>query len=184
MQDLHDRLGSNLTSALLQARKGSLTPEETVLLLQDLADELRNVGQATSQEARSLNELLAELRQRVQNRLTHGGIYLIWEVNPKLGLKLNAQAAQHVLAMLSEAIANVIKHAEATQIRMEAEREGNEIVITITDNGKGFNAQAVELGRGLTGTKNRAKAIGAQVQMNPALPSGTRWRLVLPVPNS
>lgn len=178
-QDLHDRLGSNLTSALLQARKGALSPEETVLLLQDLADELRHVGEAASQDQRSLNELLAELRQRVHNRLSHGGIHLIWEVDPKLGLPLDAQAAQHVLAMLSEAIANVIKHAKATQIRLKAEREGGEITITITDNGIGFNPETVDPGRGLPGMRNRANAIGAVVEMGSAEPQGSRWRLSL-----
>ena len=38
LQDLHDGLGSNLTSALFQARKGELTQQDTVLLLQDLAE--------------------------------------------------------------------------------------------------------------------------------------------------
>ena len=184
MQDLHDRLGSNLTSALLQARKGALSPEEIVLLLQDLADELRHVGESVAQEKRSLNELLAEVRQRVHNRLAHGGIYLIWEVDPKLSLQLSAQDAHHVLAMLSEAIANVIKHAEASQIRVEARRSAQEITLAITDNGKGFNPEAVEPGRGLPGMRNRARAIGAQVRVDAAEPRGTRWRLVLHCQNS
>ncbi|AOW13274.1 hypothetical protein LPB72_06535 [Hydrogenophaga crassostreae] len=180
MQDLHDRLGSNLTSALLQARKGVLSPDETVLLLQDLADELRHVGGLASQEQRSLNELLAELRQRVQNRLAHGGIYLVWDVDPALGLQLSAQAAQHVLAMLSEAIANVIKHAEAKQIRLEARRQGGEFVITITDNGNGFDPESVEPGRGLPGMHQRTAALGGALQIVVADPRGTVWRLRLP----
>jgi signal transduction histidine kinase len=184
MQDLHDRLGSNLTSALLQARKGVLSPEETVLLLQDLADELRHVGESVAQEQRSLNELLAELRQRVQNRLAHGGIYLIWEVDPKLSLQLSAQDAHHVLAMLSEAIANVIKHAEASQIRVEARRSAQEITVAITDNGKGFNPEAVEPGRGLPGMRNRAKAIGGALHIAEASPLGCHWQLTLQVPNN
>jgi signal transduction histidine kinase len=184
MQDLHDRLGSNLTSALLQARKGGLSPNETVLLLQDLADELRHIGASATQASRNLNELLAELRQRVQNRLTHGGIYLIWDVDTSLGLVLEAPAAQHVLAMLSEAIANVIKHAEATQIRLVARVSGHAVVIRIIDNGRGFDARAVASGRGLPGMRNRALAIGATLEMGAATPHGSCWTLVLPKPNS
>ena len=180
MQDLHDRLGSNLTSALLQARKGVLTPQETVLLLQDLADELRHVGESASQEQRSLNEVLAELRQRVQNRLAHGGIELVWAVDPKLGLPLEAASAQHVLAMLSEAIANIIKHAEATRIRLEARRTQDAVVLTITDNGKGFNPSTVDPGRGLPGMRYRAKAIGADVVITGGEQGGTCWQLTLP----
>lgn len=184
MQDLHDRLGSNLTSALLQARKGGLSANETVLLLQDLADELRHIGASASQSSRNLNELLAELRQRVQNRLTHGGIDLVWDVDPRLGMALDAQAAQHVLALLSEAIANVIKHAQASQIRLMASASGNNVVIRIADNGMGFDPKAVATGRGLPGMRNRARAIGATLEMGAATPRGSWWVLLLPRPNS
>lgn len=98
MQDLHDRLGSNLTSALLQARAGGLSSQETVLLLQDLADELRHIGKSTAQDTRSLNQILAELRQRVQHRLGHGGIALEWDVDPALPHMPDRETGQHVRA--------------------------------------------------------------------------------------
>lgn len=182
MQDLHDRLGSNLTSALLQARSGELSSQETVLLLQDLTDELRHIARSTQRDERNLNQILAELRQRVQHRLGHGGIALEWDVDPMLPALTSPQISQHLRAMLSEAIANVIKHAQASRIRLEAMRDGRSVRISITDNGRGFDPQAVEPGRGLPGMRQRAQALGAELSIGPADGGGCRWQLSLPVP--
>ena len=182
MQDLHDRLGSNLTSALLQARSGELTSHETVLLLQDLADELRHIGKSTAQDTRNLNQILAELRQRVQHRLSHGGIALEWDVDPTLPPVNCPGTGQHVRALLSEAIANVIKHAAASRIRLSARLEGREVVIEMDDNGRGFVPEAVEPGRGLPGMHQRVLALGGRLRIVSAPGQGCQWQMRLPLP--
>lgn len=179
MQDLHDRLGSNLTSALLQARSGDLSTQETVLLLQDLADELRHIGKSTAQDSRSLNQILGELRQRVQHRLAHGGIALEWDVDPELPPMSDRETGQHVRAMLSEAIANVIKHAGASRIRLRAWREAGRVLIEVNDNGRGFNPAGIEPGRGLPGMRQRAAALGGELAIESVAGQGTVWRLLL-----
>jgi signal transduction histidine kinase len=181
MQDLHDRLGSNLTSALLQARGGGLSSQETVLLLQDLADELRHIGKSTAQDTRSLNQVLAELRQRVQHRLGHGGIALEWDVDPELPSMTGRETGQHVRALLSEAIANVIKHAGATRIRVRAQFQDRQVVMEIEDDGKGFVVDSAEPGRGLPGMWQRAQALGGELRVESAAGQGCRWQLLLPV---
>lgn len=182
MQDLHDGLGSNLTSALLQARSGQLTPQATLMLLQDLTDELRNLGRAAATEQRSLNEILAELRTRVQRRLNHGGIQLAWSVAPDLpNLKHHGNAVgQHLRAMLGEAIANIIKHADATCIEVRAALRAGQVEIEIVDNGRGFNPAHVSSGRGLPGMHQRAMAIHATLHISPVPGAGTTWRLTAP----
>lgn len=183
LQDLHDGLGSNLTSALLQARGGTLSGDSTLLLLQDLADELRYLSQSAVSSARSLNDLLAELRQRIQNRLTHGGIQLVWAVAPKLPEihRTSAGADQHLRALLGEAIANIIKHARATRIRLSAGVLDGAVVIEVVDNGQGFLPAEVELGRGLPGMRQRAQALGARLSIDALPGQGCRWRLSLPL---
>lgn len=185
LQDLHDGLGSNLTSALLQARSGKLTQDAALLLLQDLTNELRNLSKSTVADQRSLNDILAELRQRVQHRLSHGGIELVWDVAPCLPAlhrsDQQATAGQHLRAMLSEAIANIIKHAQATQIRVGAQVQGGVVAISISDNGCGFHPDDADAGRGLPGMRQRAQAVGAQLRIKSSPTHGCQWRLELPV---
>lgn len=182
LQDLHDGLGSNLTSALLQARSGKLTQDAALLLLQDLTDELRNLSKTTPAGQPSINEVLAELRQRVQHRLSHGGIQLLWAVDPVLPSMgcAGPAACQHLRALLGEAVANIIKHAQASQIRVSAEMQGESLVIEVADNGQGFDPDRVELGRGLPGMRQRAMALGGQLQIVSMADHGTQWRLTLP----
>ena len=186
MQDLHDGLGSNLTSALLQARSGALSADAALLLLQDLTDELRNLSRATPTDQRHVNDILAELRQRVQPRLNHGGIQLVWAVDPVLPALRDAgpTAGQHLRALLSEAIANIIKHAGATQIRVAAAVSGAALVIEVSDNGRGFDPRAQESGRGLPGMRQRATALQGSLEIATDSASGTTWRLMLPLSNA
>lgn len=181
-QDLHEGLGSNLSSALLQARGRVLSKDETQLLLQDLTDELRNLNQSTAPDQCNLNTLLAELRQRVQHRLVHGGIQLVWAVDPGLPVIQRAGAAlgQQLRALLNEAIANVIKHAQATQICVSAQVLGEQVRIEITDNGCGFSPGLSEPGRGLPGMRERARLLGARLYIDAGEGPGCRWRLELP----
>lgn len=181
LQDLHDGLGSNLTSALLQARSGTLTPDAALMLLQDLTDELRNLSKATPTDQRSVNDILAELRQRVQHRLSHGGIQLTWAVNPALPAirRTGSAVDQHLRALLGEAIANIIKHAQATQIRVSAEVQGDAVVIEVGDNGQGFNLEGADIGRGLPGMRQRAHALSGLLDIVTVKGQGTVWRLAL-----
>jgi signal transduction histidine kinase len=149
-------------------------------MLQDLTDELRHWSKLTAREARSPNAILAELRQRYQHRLNHAGIKLIWAVDPALpAIEPNDPASgQHLRALLSEALSNIIKHA---QIRVTACVDGDVVVIELVDNGKGFTPGAVETGRGLPGMQRRAHILGAQLQIDSTPTRGSCWKLSLPV---
>lgn len=186
LQDLHDGLGSNLTSALFQARNGKLTRDETLLLLQDLAEELRLLSRTSTATSLGVNDILAELRQRIQKRLTQGGITLEWKVAtnlPRLD-QLPAGAGQHLRAMLSEAIANVLRHAGATRIEVFAECSADSLNIEITDNGRGFEPDEKSPGRGLPGARHRAELLGCRFGFEPAADGGSRFWISMPIANN
>jgi len=182
LQDLHDGLGSNLTSALFQARKGNLTQTDTVLLLQELAQELRQLSAATPIFL-TVNDILAELRQRIQRRLTQSGIDLDWAVAtdlPNLDC-LPAGTGQHLRAMCSEAIANVLKHSGANQIQVLAECAQNELRIEITDNGCSFDPDNAQRGRGIAGARHRAELIGCRFGIDAVEDGGSRFWISVPL---
>jgi len=182
MQDLHDRVGSSLTTVLYRVRGGGVSADETTLLLQELEDELRNISKPTVGDAQTLNEILADLRQRVQRRLDHGAIALAWDVDPYLPeTPLTPAVAMHLRALLNEAIANVIKHANATQIRVSAGANDTSVTIEVQDNGRGFDIQKVTNGRGLTGMKYRAAEIGATLEEQTSDGQGCQVKLTIPI---
>lgn len=83
-----------------------------------------------------------------------------------------------------EAIHNVIKHARASRYEVNLNLCGGQVVLSIEDNGIGFDLEEVALraGRGLNNIRERAQTIGAQVRWcNSRFSSGTRFELTLPV---
>jgi two-component system sensor histidine kinase UhpB len=85
-----------------------------------------------------------------------------------------------------EAIRNVMEHADAGILEVGLEIRGNKLVMAVEDNGRGFDflprLPGIEGGRGLHNIRERARAIGAQVDWGPSrFSSGTRFELQLPL---
>ena len=75
--------------------------------------------------------------------------------------------------MIQEVINNIIKHAGANKITLEANAGERQILIRIRDNGKGFDTKANGAGAGLQNLENRAKMINASVYISSVLNGGT-----------
>jgi signal transduction histidine kinase len=93
-----------------------------------------------------------------------------------------------VLFIAREAVSNVARHAAATRARIALERDGAELVLSIEDNGRGFDATLVDgpdhLGRhqGLANMRDRATGMGGSLAIEPGTPSGTR--IIVRVPSA
>ena len=179
--DLHDRVGSAITSSIHQARSGQLDNDEIVLLLHDIGNEVRSISHMNAAREYTVGEVLADLRHRIQPRLRHGAIQLTWEIDPHLPTdEMNGTKAAHLTAMLSEAVANIIKHAQSSVIHLKAYPQDASTHIEIVDNGKGFDLETAEKGRGLVGMQHRASLIGANLHIESHPGQGTAWHLTLP----
>lgn len=183
MQDLHDGLGSNLTSAILCARSGALKDNDTLHLLEDIYSDLRSLHKTNKNNSASLNQILSELRERIGQRLIKSGIELNWQVKPNLpALPVQFKGSEHHLrALLNETFANIIKHARATLITVKADIEHHTLVLDVSDNGIGFDYETIVKGRGLIGMQQRAHMINAQLTITTQVNSGTHWQLKIPL---
>ncbi len=75
--------------------------------------------------------------------------------------------------MIQEILNNVIRHAGADTIHLEAKKENDKIVIRIRDNGKGFDVGRNPGGVGLQNLKNRSKMINADLSIKSERDKGT-----------
>ncbi|WP_333778260.1 sensor histidine kinase [Streptomyces sp. IBSBF 3136] len=82
--------------------------------------------------------------------------------------------ADHVVAVLSEALTNVARHARATRAEVVLETDGKEVRLTVTDNGTGIPAEGRR--SGLTNMADRARGAGGGLEW--ASPAGGGTRLV------
>jgi signal transduction histidine kinase len=184
MQDMHDGLGSSLTSALRVVEGGRLGEADVAEVLKSCIDDLKLAIDSMEPVDADLLLLLATLRFRLGPRLTAAGIALKWEVVdlPKLDW-LDPRNALHILRMLQEAFANILKHTQATDIRVMTVATADGIEVSITDNGQGFDvAKTLSQGggRGLHNQQRRAEAIEGVVSWSSGS-GGTTFTLWLPL---
>lgn len=185
MQDMHDGMGSSLNSALRVVEHGHLDEAGVAQVLKGCIDDLKLAIDSMEPVEADLLLLLATLRFRLEPRLEGSGIALRWEVRdiPRLDW-LDPRNSLHILRILQEAFTNIIKYANATEVRVATavEADAEAVTVTIADNGSGFDlASALRSGgKGLFNQRRRAQAIGAEVSWD-SNDSGTRLTLRLPL---
>jgi signal transduction histidine kinase len=98
---------------------------------------------------------------------------------PRLGPRTEAET----LRIVQEAMNNVRKHADATLVRVRAVCREGQILVSVTDNGRGFDPERVPDGRyGLSGMRERAELVGAHLTIQSRPADGTVVLLELPIP--
>ena len=183
MQDMHDGMGSSLLTALLGVERGHFDAAMVADVLKNCIDDLKLTIDSMEPIQADLLLLLATLRFRLGPRLESAGIKLRWEVGnvPRMEW-IDPRNALHILRILQEAFANIVKHAAATEIRVATRVESDSVLVIVTDNGVGFlvDEGMGKDGKGLRNQQRRAASIGAAVKVEPGNP-GIRLTLQLPI---
>jgi signal transduction histidine kinase len=183
MQDMHDGMGSSLRTALLAMEKGAMNAAMVTDVLKGCIDDLKLAIDAMEPVQADLLLLLATLRFRLGPRLEGAGMTLRWEITnvPTLDW-LDPRNSLHILRILQEAFTNIVKHTQATEIRVATGVDGDWVMVTIIDNGQGFDcAQAMNNGgKGLGNQLRRAESIGGNIQWR-SVDTGTCLTLRLPI---
>jgi signal transduction histidine kinase len=98
-------------------------------------------------------------------------------------LDLRDPLATTVFRVLQESLTNAAKHSHATQIEVVLERERDDVVLTVEDNGKGFavDAPPPRGSFGLLGLRERATLVAGTVTIESRPGEGTRVELRVPV---
>lgn len=183
MQDMHDGMGSSLRTALLAIEKGHLDASMVAEVLKDCIDDLKLAIDSMEPVQADLLLLLATLRFRLGPRLESAGIALSWEIENVPALNwLDPRNALHILRILQEAFTNIIKHTQASRIRVVTGVTDGCVLVMIIDNGQGFSfEQGISgSGKGLGNQIRRAESIGAEIRWTSS-DAGTSLALHLPI---
>lgn len=119
-----------------------------------------------------LTGLLAALADQVrQNSLIEVDVLL-----PAAPIELPAHARAELLQIAREALSNVARHSGGTRAELGISSAGDEIVMSIADNGRGFEPSTAETGEhyGLANMQDRAVALGGSLHLDSTIGGGTR----------
>jgi signal transduction histidine kinase len=182
MRDMHDGVGSQLTSMLFAARRGALPAENLADALQTIIDEIRLLIDSMDAVSDSLAGALEAFQQRAAPRLAAAGVTLEYQSTPRDMLPAYApRAVLQVMRILQEALGNALRHAGCSQISLQVAATADDrypVQLLVRDNGGGFREDA-QPGRGLANMQARATAIGALLTIEGTV-SGVTLLLKLP----
>ncbi|MAT96455.1 MAG: hypothetical protein CL608_04870 [Anaerolineaceae bacterium] len=88
--------------------------------------------------------------------------------------------ATHILAIVSEALANAARHAQASHVTVLAEENNDVFYLSVTDNGTGFAYADDESGFGLRNMRDRARLLGGRLAIDSTAGQGTHILLTMP----
>lgn len=126
---------------------------------------------------RQLDQALRALGSEFEER---SGVVTVVEVDPAIAAHLASSATQ-VIQMAREGLSNVARHAEASTCRLSLVRRGQDAVLEIDDDGRGFDPQQRSTGMGLTNLKGRARAMRGDVVVTSSPGQGSTLEIHLPL---
>ncbi|MCC2312729.1 sensor histidine kinase [Cellulomonas xiejunii] len=189
-REMHDSLGKTLHGIALGARGLVLWVERDPAQARVQAIALAEASETAAQEAR---EILVRMRTDQPDRPlvdVLGDICQQWEADHGVPCEVVARCAvdlptdvrYEVLAIIGEALENAARHADATRVRVELEKDGPDCRITVADDGTGFmpepDGHSPRGHFGLTGMHERAAEVGIQVRIASRPGAGTRVEVV------
>jgi len=183
-RDLHDGAQQQLLSLALEIRAAqAATPPE----LREHRAELAHVAQGLTNVLDDLREIALGIHPAI---LAEGGLGpalktlahrspIPVEFDVRVERRLPGPVEVTAYYVVSEALTNAAKHAEASIVRVDADVRDGILRVVVLDDGVG-GADPVR-GSGLLGLKDRAEAIGGRISLDSSHGAGTSLRVELPL---
>jgi signal transduction histidine kinase len=181
-RDLHDGIQQRLVALILELRALERTPvprHELTAELSRLQDDLSHALDELREIARGLHPALlshAGLPPALRSLAARSPVpvELIVEVDGRLAAPVEVAAYY----LVSEALANAAKHADASMVTVAVRTDDGVLVATVRDDGRGGADPA---GGGLTGLRDRVEAIGGRLSIASPPGAGTSLSAALPL---
>lgn len=176
-QDLHDDVGARLLTGL------TLADERLRPTLQGAIADIRSIVRGMTGEQVVVARLLEDVRHETSRRLEPANIGLVWSL--KAGFENRAlDYRQHKTlgSALREVVSNVIRHSGARELAVEIKEEGELLILSLRDDGRGVSPEAVRgetQGYGLRSLRRRLHDLGGTCELR-ALEKGSEVVLILP----
>jgi signal transduction histidine kinase len=191
--EVHDSLGQKLTAAslstnaltgALQTRAPALAKraEEIAQQLRDAIAEARTLSHGLAPVELIDDGLMAALARLAEDTSRSSRARCVFECGAPVHIA-DAQIAGELYRIAQEAVANALKHAAASEIRIGLERRDGSVLLEVEDDGEGFDETAARSGGiGLRVMRYRARLIDAALEIGAAPAGGTRVHAFVELP--
>ena len=198
--DLHDDIGASLTQIAIlsevaqQGIKGngvSLAPLKSIAnVSNELVEAMSDIVWAINPQKDHLQDLIQRMRRFASDLLLAKGISLDFQAPTYAAeVPLGANPRREVFLIFKESLANIVKHSQATQVRVEFNVTSDELSLRISDNGRGFDVNHLSAalfsdqkgGHGVLSMKKRAAEMNGRFEIKSEPGRGTEIAFHLPL---
>ncbi len=187
--DLHDDIGSNLGSISLIARsaKKDLRRLEGPVELVDDLDEMEVIARESSLAMRdivwllerrqdTIGDFVQRMRDCAQRLLRDFDYELVCRSN-RTAAKMTLDAKRHLFLFYKEALHNILKHSQATEVSIHVRDRRDYLVMEISDNGVGLPVDKDSRPAAVRKLADRAAVLEGRLEVNSKKGRGTSLRL-------
>jgi PAS domain S-box-containing protein len=195
--ELHDELGQDLSVLNLQFDSLKRQLPESQIALKDHIDSISALLRGTIEKVRGISRelipsvlvdlgLAPALRWLVRSLAEHSNIEIYSNILVSDDLFPTEQQIA-IYRILQEIVTNIRKHAQATQVSIDIQREDSKVVFRVEDKGIGFDMEriksisAAERGLGLAAMQERVKMLDGNIEIFSRVGTGTRIAFEIPI---
>ena len=187
--DLHDDIGSTLSSISIFSQMAPERSGEIKPMLQTLGESSRKMLDAMADIVWTINpendqfeKIILRMRSFAYELLGARQINFRFVADDSIAhIKLSMETRKNLYLIFKEATNNMAKYAGASQAMFSIKGEKDKLVMLIKDNGKGFDSFRETSGNGLKNMKKRATDIGGNLLIDSIPGTGTTIKLELAV---
>ena len=190
-RDLHDDMGSTLSSinlisqvALKEDSAGGQTKyfkrivDQSAKMMESMSDMVWSINPDND----TVQKTVAKMKEFSAEILEPKNIGYQFQVDETLNdISLDVAKRKNLFLIFKEAINNAAKYSESSFININLSQVVNELLLTINDNGKGFDILNPSNGNGLRNMKERAIEVGANLKVESVVGTGTSLALGMPL---
>jgi len=188
-RELHDEFAQHCTAIRIEAtyiqRSNSLehigeAARRAAASAQSLQEGVRRLVRRLRPAELDQLGLVAAMQSLCEAWTTRSGVPCLFQSRGKL-CEHGEAVDTTVYRVTQEALANVVRHADATRVNIELAATAEGLSLSVEDDGRGFSTAGPERGFGLLGATERAAALGGKLVADSAPGGGTRIRMQLPL---
>ena len=156
-------------------------------IIQEIADviteslsDLRNLSRSLSLDFITNNGFIKAVENEIE-KLNKSGLYQFKLIIQGDSLFLELDKELMLFRIVQESLNNIVKHAQAKQISIKLHYTTNNLLVSIEDDGIGFDVNNKSNGSGLTNISKRAQSIGGLATINSSKSTGTTIQINIPI---
>ena len=185
--DLHDDIGANLTRIAVLSEVAKQTPGDVQLasiagIARESVSAMSDIVWAINPKRESVADLIRRMRQHAEEVFTLRDIHLRFNADDAHdSSRLGIDVRRELLLSFKEAVNNAARHSQCSHVSIDLRRDGSCLLLSVADDGVGFDTSHDSQGQGLASLRRRAERLKGTFAVQSSPGAGTTVTLRVPL---